>query len=285
MIVAVAIGVSGVSAPSTSALDLGSIKVDLPLGQVTKPVTDLLSPVTESLPLPITLDSSRDTLGADVTLPRLGDAPTENPDVALNLKVPEIVPALTDPVGEITQPILEPVTNAVTPVTQPLANTVRPLRTLLSPSSNPPQRPELPVASAPPTASLAVQRNQSPDNLSVLGSSVSDAPTPPGSASIFAGLTSFFSSTLPDTISRLASGILGKQINPVPILISSLILLLTIATVGTIIYRTNHGGTLTIGRFDLTKFARAHDVTQLAALVVVIVSFGIVAVFLALAGI
>ena len=55
--------------------------------------------------------------------------------------------------------------------------------------------------------------------------------------------------------------------------------------VGGIIYASNSGGMLSLGRvgsINLTKFAENHDVAQIAAFVAVTISFGIIATFLAL---
>ena len=272
------------SATPTHALSLGGADLSLPLGSVGKPLTDLLSPVTEALPVPISLDSSRDTLGAEVALPSLSNTPADSPTARLNVQVPNVLPAITEPLSSVTNPILEPVSNALSPVTTPVANTLRPVSQALNPITPRPNQPLPPATPAPsPTGTLVVQRSQPSDSQLAVVSEGSSATLPSDSNPLFAGVASFFTSTLPEALSKLTSGFVGKQINPLPIAISALILLLTTVAAGSIMRRPYSGGTVMIGRYNLTKFAQAHDVTQFASLAVAVVGFGAVAIFLALA--
>jgi hypothetical protein len=190
-----------------------------------------------------------------------------------------ILSNVTEPLSQVTNPILNPVTDTVSQATQPLADTLRPLTQPNLTVPNIPGRPTPtpPVASpTQPTGTFDVQQGSSGViTLASSRSSGSSSPQSYGSAnsdSIFAGVTGFFSSTLPGVL----SGFIGKDLNIIPIILSMIILLLAVAAVGTIVYSSHYGGTLMIGRYNLTKFAKAHDVTQLAAFSIAAISFGIV---------
>lgn len=269
-----------------NALSLGDATLNLPLGKLGEPVAELLNPVTEILPVPVTVNSSPTDVGADITLPSLGDTPKEEaPNLSLNARLPESLSTLTEPLSQLTNPVLEPVKEIVAPITQPLTNTLgpitrpnldnwnlRPAATNRQASVTPP-----PVVSSlnQPTGTLTVQQKDSPDSIAVVAGPADSQP-PSESPTLFAGITGFFSSTLPSAL----SGLMGKNISILPILISALILLATMVAVGTILYTNYFGGRVVIGRYNLTKYAQMHDITQLAAFAVAVSGFGIITILL-----
>ena len=92
---------------------------------------------------------------------------------------------------------------------------------------------------------------------------------------------------MPDALQHFASGVIGKPVQLLPVIISSLILLITIGGVGAILYASNRRGILSlgkIGQINLTKYVETHDVAQIASLVIASLGFGVVASFLVLAG-
>ncbi|MCA9325049.1 hypothetical protein KDA23_03215, partial [Candidatus Saccharibacteria bacterium] len=136
-------GVSSTSSATVSALNLGSGELNVPLGSVGEPVANLINPVTEVLPVPITVNSTPNKVGADLNAPLLSDSSDSTPTLSANLTVPDAVPALTEPLSQVTDPLLQPVADTAAPITQPLANTLRPLtqpnlRLPITPSVTPP---------------------------------------------------------------------------------------------------------------------------------------------------
>lgn len=272
------LGVSSASPATANALDLGSGELNVPLGSVGEPVADLLNPITEVLPVPVTVNSNPNKLGADVDVPLLSDTSDSTPALSANLTVPDVVPDLTEPLSQVTDPLLQPVADTVAPITQPLANTLRPLT---QPDLNLPTTPrsQLPVIGPPkPTGTLVVQKGPSIDNksLAVSGPVVS---TPDRSRFLLDSLSNFLTSTLPGAF----SGLLGKNISAIPIAISAILLLLVMTALGTIVYKSRYGGTVVIGRYNLTKLAQAHDLAQLATFGVAVTGLGIVTIILSLA--
>lgn len=263
----------------THALSLGSLDVDLPLGKVTKPLTDTVSPVTESLPLPISLNSTPKTLGAKAVLPSLtGD---NGPSVEVKAPLPAIVPELTEPLSNFTSPLLNPVSNTVEPVTQPLSQTLRAVNPRLGAQPNNPIQPFPSVVRSPASnGTLVVSSGSSTSIARVAGAPASNAAT---QSTASAGISRFFSSALNNTLNALTSGFIGKDINPLPIVISALILLIATVAAGAATYTTRRNEPLaSTSHIALKRIALTQDASQAAAFVIAVASFGIVFVILSL---
>lgn len=290
---AIIISLGTIPSPA-GALSLGQLDINLPLGDVSKPVTDIVSPVTEALPLPVEIDSTPNKVSASLTLPSLSGQPNPDPEFNATATLP-LVQSVTEPLSSVTNPVLQPVTNTVTPVTKSVAKILQPLTQSTTPQANSPQSQlrriaqplsQMPIADN--NTPLIVQASKSGNELRVIGASVSRNSSSALSESAAESTTEhsspsrFFSSSLSNVMNGFASSFIGKDINPLPIVISAFLLILTILAVGTIVYTLHYGGKLVIGPYNLSKIAEAHDVTEMASLVIVTLCFGFVAIFLSL---
>lgn len=231
---------------------LASAEAKVPLGDVLTPVTSLTNPVTDSLPAQVSIQSTPNTLGATAAVPAV--SPKAAPLV--NVAVP-----LSNPAPAVTHTLSHPISLASVPSSQssdPVNSTVEPTATTSTNNSSPNGRPT------------------SADNQA-------SHPKQP----LIGKFGAFFGSTLPNAIRDLTSGIAGKNVSTLPIVVSFLILLLTMVTAGGMVYASNRSGVITLGRIgqiNLAKLTESHDVAQIGVLILTTICFGIVASFLALTG-
>lgn len=244
------------------------LKVELPLGDNLSPITDRVNGlVNKSLGLPITISVSK-------------NLKVDTPVANVNVGIP-VVPAVVD---EVTKPLdstVHGLSNVLEPITD---NTVPAVRSALSRTLNNGSGGGSPN-SPPPVASPS---DISPDtDINVMGASATTTDTPTeGPVNqqpvFFGGVASFFASTLPATLQDIARSIAGKEVGMGPIVFSIILFIMTLGAVGSIVYASNHGGVLSLGRYRWTLFGDGKDQTEMATFIVVAISFGVVAIFLAL---
>ncbi len=87
---------------------------------------------------------------------------------------------------------------------------------------------------------------------------------------------------IPTAIQNLANAIANKQVKTLPIILSSVIFLLTLVAVVSIIYSLIHGSIISVGRNPMAQSAIYRNVMQLSALVVGIIAVALFAIFLIL---
>jgi hypothetical protein len=241
----------------TSKAEALSLDVKLPTGSLLKPVTDLTNPITSQLPVSTTIKSNPDTLGLSADL-STNPQPNAAPTAELNVSLPVVSEVLNQPVKTVNSLVSpSPNTHSSRPATTPSTNT-----SVGSTTQTP-----------SPTASQKPEDNTAPSNHK--------------NTSPIVGITSFFSSTMPDALRSIASQLVGKPVKLLPVIISSAILLLTLGGVGAIMYASNRRGILSlgkIGQINLSRYVETHDVAQVASLIVASLGFGVVASFLVLAG-
>lgn len=250
--------------PANALLD-----AELPLGENLSPITDRVNGlVNKSLGLPITINSTdRLKLG----IPNVAD---------VEAKIP-VVPTLVDTVTEPLTPVVDGVSNTLNPVTD---QTIPAIREAFSRQSSSPA----PQPSAP---SIQPQSGTNPQDTdtAIAGVSISQSSREStndnrvaSSTPFFAGVATFFASSLPSAVRDIASSIAGKEVGVTPIIISMLLFTFTLLVVIGIIYASNHGGIVTLGRYTFPLLIRGTDRTEMATFIVAAISFGIVAIFLAL---
>jgi hypothetical protein len=246
------------------------LKVELPLGDNLSPITDRVNGlVNKSLGLPITVN-----VGTNLKV--------DTPVADVNVGIP-VVPAVVDGVTKPLDGTVNGLSNVLEPVTD---NTVPAVRSALSRTlggggggGTPNPQPQPPVSS-PDDISPS-------EDLSVAGASATTIDTsteePVAQQPVFfGGVASFFASTLPSTLQDIARSIAGKDVGIGPIIISIILFIVTLGAVGSIVYASNHGGVLSLGRYRWTLFGNGRDQTEMATFIVVAISFGVVAIFLAL---
>ncbi len=85
-------------------------------------------------------------------------------------------------------------------------------------------------------------------------------------------------SVIPLAIQNIANALAGKTVNPLPILVSMAIFLITLIIVVTLIYTMIHGSIISVGRNPMSQAAIYRNLIQLSALVVVILAVAIIAI-------
>jgi hypothetical protein len=83
---------------------------------------------------------------------------------------------------------------------------------------------------------------------------------------------------IPLAIQNIANALAGKTVNPLPILVSMAIFLITLIIVVTLIYTMIHGSIISVGRNPMSQAAIYRNLIQLSALVVVILAVAIIAI-------
>ena len=89
-------------------------------------------------------------------------------------------------------------------------------------------------------------------------------------------------SIIPTAIQNVANSLAGRQVSTVPILISGAIFLVTIIVVMSIIYSMIKSSIISIGRNPMSQSAVYRDLIQLSALVLAILTVGVVSIYLIL---
>lgn len=87
---------------------------------------------------------------------------------------------------------------------------------------------------------------------------------------------------VPTAIQNIANTLAGKEVSPLPIIISSGIFIVTIVVVAIIIYSMVRSGVISVGRNPMSQSAIYRDIIQLSALVLVILAVGMIAIYLVL---
>lgn len=85
-------------------------------------------------------------------------------------------------------------------------------------------------------------------------------------------------SVIPPAIQNIANALAGKTVNPLPIIVSLAIFLITMIVVVTLIYTMIHGSIISVGRNPMSQAAIYRNLIQLSALVVVILAVAVIAI-------
>jgi hypothetical protein len=87
---------------------------------------------------------------------------------------------------------------------------------------------------------------------------------------------------IPSAIQNVANALAGRQVNSLPILISAGIFLVTIIVVVSIIYSMIRSSIISIGRNPMSQSAVYRDLIQMSALVLGILTVGMISIYLVL---
>ena len=103
-----------------------------------------------------------------------------------------------------------------------------------------------------------------------------------GEVAVLVDVSYFFKqpdkSVIPPAIQNIANALAGKTVNPLPILVSMAIFLITLIVVVTLIYTMIHGSIISVGRNPMSQAAIYRNLIQLSALVVVILAVAVIAI-------
>ncbi len=89
-------------------------------------------------------------------------------------------------------------------------------------------------------------------------------------------------SIIPSVIQNVANSLAGRQVSTLPIIVSGAIFLVTIIVVMSIIYSMIKSSIISIGRNPMSQSAVYRDLIQMSALVLAILSVGLIAIYLVL---
>ena len=107
-----------------------------------------------------------------------------------------------------------------------------------------------------------------------------------GEVSVLINVAYFFKepekTIIPSAVQNLANALAGRQVSAVPILISAGIFLVTLIVVSSIIYSMIRSSIIATGRNPMSQGAIYRDIIQLSALVLGILSVGLIAIYLVL---
>jgi len=87
---------------------------------------------------------------------------------------------------------------------------------------------------------------------------------------------------IPSAVQNVANALAGREVSAVPVLVSAAIFLVTIIIVCSIIYSMIRSSIISVGRNPMSQGAIYRDIIQLSALVLAILSVGLVAIYLVL---
>lgn len=87
---------------------------------------------------------------------------------------------------------------------------------------------------------------------------------------------------IPEAIQNLANALAGKTVNPLPIIVSAVIFIITVIVVVSIIYAMIRSSIISVGRNPMAQSAVYRDVIQLSALVLGILAVAIIAIYIIL---
>jgi hypothetical protein len=87
---------------------------------------------------------------------------------------------------------------------------------------------------------------------------------------------------IPSTIQNLANALAGKNVQPLPILVSLGIFIITLIVVVSIIYSMIHSSIISVGRNPMSQSAIYRDIIQLSVLVLGILTVAVVAIYMIL---
>lgn len=87
---------------------------------------------------------------------------------------------------------------------------------------------------------------------------------------------------IPEAIQNVANALAGKQVNPLPILITLGIFIITLIIVVSIVYSMIHSSIISVGRNPMSQSAIYRDLIQMSALVLGILVVAVVAIYMIL---
>jgi hypothetical protein len=87
---------------------------------------------------------------------------------------------------------------------------------------------------------------------------------------------------IPSAIQNISNALAGKPVNPLPIIISMGIFILTLIIVVSIVYSMIHSSIISVGRNPMSQSAIYRDLIQLSALVVGILGVAVVSIYMIL---
>lgn len=87
---------------------------------------------------------------------------------------------------------------------------------------------------------------------------------------------------IPAAIQNVANALAGKSVDPLPIIISAAIFIITLVVVVSIIYSMIRSSIISVGRNPMAQSAVYRDVIQLSALVIGILAVAVIAIYLIL---
>jgi hypothetical protein len=113
-----------------------------------------------------------------------------------------------------------------------------------------------------------------------------DQSTLVGQISVLINVSNYFiepdKTIIPSAIQNIANGLAGRTVSSLPILISAGIFVVMLIIVMSIIYSMIRSSIISIGRNPLSQSAVYRDLIQLSGLVLIILSVGIVSIYLVL---
>lgn len=100
---------------------------------------------------------------------------------------------------------------------------------------------------------------------------------------VLVGVTYFYvqpdKTLIPQAIQNLADALAGKKVDPLPIIISAVIFIVTIIIVVSIIFSMIRNSIISVGRNPMAQSAVYRDVIQLSALVLGILAVAVIAIY------
>ena len=87
---------------------------------------------------------------------------------------------------------------------------------------------------------------------------------------------------IPSSLQNVANALAGKTVNPLPIIISMAIFIITLIVVASIIYSMIRSSIISVGRNPMSQSAIYRDVIQLSALVLAILAVAVIAIYIIL---
>lgn len=87
---------------------------------------------------------------------------------------------------------------------------------------------------------------------------------------------------IPNALQNLANALAGKQVKSLPIILSTLIFLISLFVVVSIIFSMVHGSIISVGRNPMSQAAVYRNVIQLSSLVIGILAVAVFAIFMIL---
>jgi len=89
-------------------------------------------------------------------------------------------------------------------------------------------------------------------------------------------------SLIPPAIQNIADALAGKKVDPLPILISIAIFIISMFIVTSVVYSLIHSSIISVGRNPMSQSAVYRNVMQLSALVVVILAIAVASIYMVL---
>lgn len=251
----------------TSALSLPAVaKVNLPIGgtvldRIVTPITSHTNRLT-----PVQINATPDTLGAKIALPPASQSQdTPPPLVDVNIKAP-VVPAVVNTVVDPAAP------NSVSSRAKNVVSAFLPTTS----SSRNNSAPRLPTQNTAPIAT----RPTAPITYRLSSTEADEPSIKLPFSPLFVGTINFLGPNLPVNTKKPVTAISGSTVTLVPIIVSIGILLLMTALVIGVVYIIDHTDFALLRGGRLAHFAEAHDITQIAAAIIIISGAVLITIFL-----